>query len=151
MIRDDRKYIEITPEPLDPGRLRSLVVGTDCGAIITFDGIVRDNVNGREVNAVEYQAYPEMAEKVLSDIADEALERWPVGRITVQHRLGTLKLSESSVLILVSSPHRPAAFEVSRFIIEEIKVKLPVWKREHFPDGTSEWQLPASLTDASKP
>jgi molybdopterin synthase catalytic subunit len=109
------------------------------GAVLLFVGTVRDHAEGRRVSGMGYEAYASMAEAVLSDIVDEAAARWGTDHIAAEHRIGELDLGEVSVAIAVSTPHRVDAYEASRYVIEQIKVRLPVWKHEHFVEGDSRW------------
>jgi molybdopterin synthase catalytic subunit len=109
------------------------------GATILFVGTVRDVTDGALVTALDYSAYTDMAETELAAIVLEASERWSTPDIVVEHRIGNLGLGDASVAIAVAHPHRGEAFEASRYIIEELKRRLPVWKREHYVDGRSEW------------
>jgi molybdopterin synthase catalytic subunit len=109
------------------------------GASILFVGSVRDRSDGSPVTALDYSAYTEMAETELAAIVLEASERWSTPDIVVEHRIGSLALGDASVAIAVGHPHRAEAYEASRYIIEELKRRLPVWKREHFVDGRAEW------------
>ena len=115
-------------------------VGSDCdGAVLLFLGVVRDHADGRAVTGMEYESYEEMAVPVLREIAEEAAERIGSDRVAVVHRVGDLSIGEVSVAIAVSSPHRAESYEASRYVIEEIKKRLPVWKKEHYSDGREEW------------
>jgi molybdopterin synthase catalytic subunit len=109
------------------------------GASILFVGTVRDINDGSPVTALDYSAYTDMAETELAAIVLEASERWSMPDIVVEHRIGSLGLGDASVAIAVAHPHRGEAYEASRYIIEELKRRLPVWKREHYVDGRSEW------------
>lgn len=140
MIIDDKKLVEITEKVLSYSKLYEFVSASSCGAINVFIGTVRNHAEGQEVRALEYHGYQEMAEKELAAICDKTMQKWPVFKIAVQHRLGLLDLKEASVMIVVSSPHREESFSACRFIIEEIKIKLPIWKKEHFVGGTSQWK-----------
>ena len=140
MIKDEKKLIEITEAELSYQKLYEFVEASSCGAVNIFIGTVRDHAEGQDVEALEYHGYQEMAEKELAAICDNALQKWAIFRIAVQHRLGLLNLKEASVMIIVSSSHRDVAFAACRFIIEEIKEKLPIWKKEHFVDGNSQWK-----------
>ena len=129
----------IVHDPIDAGRVLE-DVGAPCdGAALLFVGMVRDHADGRSVDGMSYEAYEEMADPVLRDIASEAAERIASDRISVVHRVGDLAIGEVSVAIAVSSPHRSEAYEASRYVIEEIKKRLPVWKKERYTDGRSEW------------
>jgi molybdopterin converting factor subunit 1 len=114
------------------------VAGTDCGAIVTFVGTVRATSRGRAVVRLEYEAYPEMALRVFERIEEEARARWPGTRIAIHHRIGNLEPGAVSVAIAAASPHRADAFSAARHAIEELKSNAPIWKREHYQDG-SEW------------
>ncbi len=109
------------------------------GAAVVFQGRVREASEGREVTRLEYEAYAEMAERELELICREASERWEVGAIVAAHRTGTLEPGEVSVSIGVAAPHRGQCYEASRYVIEEIKRRLPIWKREHYADGSTTW------------
>ena len=106
-----------------------------------FAGIVRDHAEGRDgVEAMTYEAYEEPAIKAMGDIVQELRQRWPdVERVAVVHRVGRLDLSETSVLVVVSAPHRAAAFAACGRLVDEAKARLPIWKRQVFRDGTEEW------------
>ncbi len=105
------------------------------GALVTFAGTVRDNARGKQVIALDYEAYPPAAEKMLEQIGDEIFERWGIRNVAIAHRHGLLHVGETSVVIAVSSAHREAAFEACRYAIERIKVLVPIWKREIYEDG----------------
>jgi molybdopterin synthase catalytic subunit len=134
--------VELTSEPIDYHALTEKVRRDDCGAVVTFLGTVRDLTDGRETVALEYEAYPGMAEKKLAEIERETRERWPVGEIALVHRLGHLEVGEVSVAVAVSCPHRGQAFEVCRFAIDRLKELVPIWKKENWADGTTEWVHP---------
>ena len=137
--------------PIDATALIEQVSRPANGAVLLFLGVVRDLNDGRAVRGMEYSAYEAMAERELADIASEAAERLGVGDIVIEHRLGELALEEVSVGLAVAHPHRAAAYEVSRWVIEELKRRVPIWKREHYIDGTREWvnptRQPAAVTD----
>jgi molybdopterin synthase catalytic subunit len=109
------------------------------GAVLLFLGTVRDHADGRAVSGMGYDAYEAMAAEVLRQIADEAAARLGTPRVAVVHRIGELAIGEVSVAIAVSSPHRDRAYDASRFVIEEIKRRLPVWKHERFVEGEARW------------
>lgn len=109
------------------------------GASVLFIGTVRKNSNGKRTNYLEYEAYEDLANNVLDDLIDKTFRRWPVLDVKVIHRLGHLKIGEVAVLIKISSEHRDEAYAASRYLIEEIKHQVPIWKKEYFEDGTSEW------------
>lgn len=109
------------------------------GAVLIFQGRVREINEGRAVTGLGYQAYGEMAERELRAICEEAARRFEVGAISAAHRVGELDPGEVSVVIGVAAPHRAACYEASRFVIEEIKARLPIWKRERYADGEAVW------------
>lgn len=126
---------EVTADPLDPQRLIKHVRRDESGAVAVFLGVVRDNSMGRRVLYLEYDAYPEMATRVMRQIAEEAMARWPVTGIAMQHRTGRLEIGETSLLIAVSSPHRKAAFEACHHLVDRFKEAVPVWKKEVWEGG----------------
>ena len=138
----------ITEQPIDAAALLARCTTPRDGAALLFVGVVRDHNEGREVGHLEYSAFSEMAERVLREIAGEAAERWETGNIAVVHRVGRLGLGEPSVAIAVASPHRDAAYQASRYIIEELKQRAPIWKREGYLEGDSEW-LPGNAPSAA--
>lgn len=129
----------ITTGPIDVGAVLASVGSPADGAVLLFLGTVREENEERPVVGMRYDAYREMAEQVLSQIAGEAATRGGSDRMVVVHRIGELAVGEVSVAIAVSTPHRAEAFDAVRFIIEQIKVRLPVWKHEHYADGAVEW------------
>ena len=143
-------WILITESPLSPDELSTWVIRPNCGAVVTFSGVVRDHSKSREnVLALEYETSTELAERRLRDVADEARKRWPaLEAVAIHHRIGKVELSQSTVVVAVSSPHRDVAFEAARFCIDTLKVSVPMWKRELW-DGGSAWSDEASpIVDA---
>lgn len=141
----------ITDRPIDAAALLAGCATHADGAALLFVGVVRDRNEGREVGHLEYSAFSAMAEKVMEEIAGEAAARWETGRIAVVHRIGRLELGEASVAIAVASPHRDAAYQASRYIIEELKRRVPIWKKEGYREGESEWlpgHTPAEAEEA---
>jgi molybdopterin synthase catalytic subunit len=134
--------IRLTHEPIDPAALTEQVRRPGCGAVVTFLGTVRDLTEGLVTTALEYEAYPSMAEKKLAEIETETRARWPIGDIALVHRLGRLEVSEISVVVAVSCPHRAQAFEACRHAIDRLKEIVPIWKKENWADGRSEWIHP---------
>ena len=129
----------IVDRPIDVNALMREVANVRHGATVVFVGTVRDTNDGSAVSGLDYSSYTGMAEHELARIVLEAAERWDTSDIVVEHRIGTLDLGEASVAIAVAHPHRAEAYEASRYVIEELKRRLPVWKREHYLDGRSEW------------
>lgn len=125
----------------DPIRIDDLLKAGSMadGAVTVFAGRVRDHSHGRPVLRLHYEAYEEMAERELASILDETANRWTLSHLEAVHRTGTLELGEISVAIVVAAPHRATAYEASRHVIEEIKKRLPIWKREEYADGQMEW------------
>jgi MoaE-MoaD fusion protein len=136
---------EITDAPIDPRAVEDAVSWPGAGAVLTFLGIARDNFGGRAVQALEYEAYTEMAVPVMEQIRDDLVARWPDARLAIVHRTGRLAIGEASVVIAVASPHRAAAYEASRYAIDELKVRVPVWKKEVYADGEA-WKANAVRT-----
>jgi molybdopterin synthase catalytic subunit len=134
--------IRLTREPIDYAVLTESVRRPGCGGVVLFLGTVRDLTGARVTEALEYEAYPGMAERKLEEIEREARGRWPVGEIAVVHRLGRLAVGEVSVAVAVSCPHRAEAFEACRYTIDRLKQIVPIWKKENRPDGSSEWVHP---------
>ena len=125
----------VTNKPIDLNELVGYVADAEAGAIVPFIGTTRNNNEGRKVLALDYDGYPEMAEKELARIGAEAKNKWPICKMAIVHRLGPVQIGEASVIIVVSSAHRDAAFAASRFAIEEIKKTVPIWKKEVFEGG----------------
>ena len=132
-------FAAIVREPIDPAHVLTLIGADEDGASLLFLGVVRDHNDGRSVGGVRYDTYEEMAAEVLLEIVSEAARSAGTDRVAAVHRVGELKVGEVSVAIAVSSPHRAEAYEASRYIIEEIKKRLPVWKKERYNDGSEEW------------
>ena len=128
----------LTTEQLDPARLLREVAAPDRGGIALFVGTVRDHHEGKPVVRLEYTAYPEMAEAEFDRIIREAEEQWPV-RTVVVHRLGLLEVGEASVVVAAGGAHRDEAFAACRYVIEELKRRVPIWKREHYATGEPGW------------
>jgi len=136
----------LVDRPIDLSALCGEIANPRHGALTTFIGTVRNRNDGRAVVALDYSAYPEMAERELERIATEAVARWPECDLLVEHRVGHLALGDTAVAVVAAAPHRDTAFAACRYLIEEVKRRVPVWKREHYADGTREWvnQVPAS-------
>lgn len=132
-------YSAIIDGPIDSVALLERVAGSGNGAVVLFLGTVRNVNDGREVTGMEYSAYRSMAERELASIAEEAGARTGSRDIAVQHRLGELRVGECSVAVAVAHPHRGRAFDGARYVIEELKRRVPIWKREHYADGSREW------------
>lgn len=127
--------LEITREPINITDLRTRLLGGDSGAAVIFDGVVRDNTKGRRTLYLEYEGYTEMALKTMAQISREVREKWAINRLGVIHRLGRIEISESSIVIIVTSAHRKIAFEACHYAIDRLKKIVPIWKKEFFEDG----------------
>ena len=141
-------HFRIVDEPLSADALHALVLRPQAGAVAVFLGVVRDNNLGRSVDYLEYDAYPEMAERIMRRIADEIRARWDVVEIAMQHRIGRLEIGEASVGVAVSSAHRAEATDACRYGIDRLKAMVPIWKKEVWADG-EEW-IEGSLTPAAE-
>ena len=130
----------LSREPLDGTALRRAVSDDGAGAVLVFEGVVRDHGDGVEgVVALEYEAHPTMAEKLIAAIAAETAVAIPLRGIALRHRLGRVELGEPAVIIAVSAAHRDEAYRASRLLIDRIKHEVPIWKREIQADGTGRW------------
>jgi|SRR5690625_264918 len=130
------KNFWLTNEPIEINDVITKVVRPEAGAISTFIGTVREFTEDKRTLYLEYQAYVPMAEKKLAEIADEINQKWANTETAIAHRIGRLDISEVAVAIAVSTPHRKDAFAASRYAIERIKEMVPIWKKEHWEDGT---------------
>ncbi|MFN3420109.1 MAG: molybdenum cofactor biosynthesis protein [Armatimonadota bacterium] len=130
---------KLTKEAIELEPLFAFVSSPEAGAVVTFVGTVREFSHGKKIVALTYEAYEPMAEKELQRIADEMMNRWQLCKVAIVHRIGELKVGEVAVAIFVSAPHRADAFAAARHAIERIKEIVPIWKREQFADGTSQW------------
>ena len=125
----------LTEQPLDPAAVARLVEDPGCGAVVTFVGNVRRDNEGRDVDYLEYEAYPGMAEAKMAEIGQEIAQRWGLDRVAIAHRLGRCEVGEASIVIAVASPHRREAFEACHYAIDRVKEIVPIWKREVWRDG----------------
>ncbi|HZI22928.1 MAG TPA: molybdenum cofactor biosynthesis protein MoaE [Gemmatimonadales bacterium] len=132
----------LTRDRLSVDALLAQVMSAACGGTCLFLGTVRDGPEEGGVRAIEYSAYEEMVEAEFGRLLNDARGRWPQARISVRHRLGEIPAGEASIAIAVAAPHRAEAFEACRFVIEEVKRRVPVWKKELHVDGTAVWVDP---------
>jgi molybdopterin synthase catalytic subunit len=133
--------VRITRDPLDSRAVRALeeaVTARGDGGVVTFQGVVRDNARGKQVRSLEYDAYIEMAEQQMAQIAAEVEARWEESTVAMVHRIGRLEIGECSVVVAVACPHRAEAFEACRYAIDTLKSTVPIWKKEIYTDG-EEW------------
>ena len=128
----------LSSAPLDLAAVVAQVEAPNRGAVTSFLGLVRDHHAGRAVTRLEYSAYAPMAEAECARIVSEAEGRWPV-RVALEHRIGTLEIGDAAVAIATAAAHRDEAFAACRFVIEEVKRRVPIWKKEFYADGTIEW------------
>ena len=135
----------------DDALVRHVCTASD-GAIVTFDGCVRNQSHGRRTLYLEYEAYESMAIAKMREIASEVHAKFPIDRVAIAHRLGRLEIAETSVFIAVSAPHRAAAFEACRFAIDTLKRSVPIWKKEYFEDGAvwADGELPPVPQDTPR-
>ena len=127
--------VRLTREPIPANALVSAAKQGEDGAVVVFDGIVRNNSRGRQTLYLDYEAYEEMATRQMNELAREAVTRFGVRQVTIVHRLGRLHVGETSVLIIVASAHRAQAYDASRWLIDTLKKTVPIWKKETFVDG----------------
>ncbi|HTC23671.1 MAG TPA: molybdenum cofactor biosynthesis protein MoaE [Gemmatimonadales bacterium] len=137
----------LTEQPLDLTPLVARVMSPERGGVACFLGVVRDHHDGRSVTRLEYSAYDAMAEAECERVVAEAEAKWDV-RVALEHRTGRLEIGEVAVVIAAAAPHRDAAFMACRFVIEQVKRRVPIWKREYFLDGTSAWVAPRTAPQA---
>jgi molybdopterin synthase catalytic subunit len=138
----------LTREPIDLERLVRAVAAPERGGVATFLGLVRNHHGGRSVLRLEYSAYEPMAEAEAGRILVEAERRWPV-RVALVHRLGDLAVGDAAVAVVAAGAHRAEAFDACRYVIEELKVRVPIWKKEHYADGSVLWVDPTAARPAA--
>jgi molybdopterin synthase catalytic subunit len=142
--------IQLTDEPIDTAALVKRAGHPQAGAIVLFLGTTRELTDGRQTVALDYEAYGEMAQRKLAELEAVARRRWPVIECIVVHRLGRVPPAEASVAIAVSTPHRSDAFAAGQWLIDSLKRDVPIWKREQWADGTTEWVHPGVGVDKDK-
>lgn len=133
---------QIQSTPLDLTALRAGMQDPTCGALVVFEGLVRNHHEGRDVTQLHYTSHPVLAQKEGERILAETMEKFPITRAIAVHRTGTLAIGECAVVTLTSSPHREAAFEANRYLIDSIKARVPIWKQETYATGEVEWTSP---------
>lgn len=135
--------IEITRDPIDIPALEAASSHPACGAVLTFSGTVRNHHMGRQVVKLAYEAYEGMAQSEMVKVVEEARQQWPdIRTVQVVHRFGEMAVGASSIYITVASPHRVEGFAALRFIIDRIKQDVPIWKKEFYEDGQTDWLHP---------
>ncbi|MGD1713166.1 molybdenum cofactor biosynthesis protein MoaE [Dapis sp. BLCC M172] len=138
--QEEEDNFSITIAPLSIEDIYALADNPANGAVVVMSGMVRNQTDGQSVVALEYQAYQPMAIKVFEQIATEIRSQWPdVNTVVIHHRVGRLKIGEISVLVAIGCPHRSEAFEACRYAIDTLKHTAPIWKKEHWTDGSSSW------------
>lgn len=130
---------KLTNQPIDPAALEATFRDEACGAFVSFEGRVRNLNDGKPVKRLEYEVFGTLAEKEGARILEEAMRKFAIARALCVHRVGMLEIGGIAVWVGVEAGHRGAAFDACRFIIDELKVRVPIWKKEHYSDGRSEW------------
>ena len=145
--------IALTRQAIEPAPLVEQLRKPGDGAVVTFDGCVRDHSHGRRTLYLEYEAYESMALAKMAEIAADMHNKFAIDGVAIVHRLGRLEIGETSVFIAVSSPHRPAAFEACRYAIDTLKKTVPIWKKEYFEGGAvwADGELPPAPAETSAP
>lgn len=138
----------LVEQSIDVRQVAARVVTPERGGVVTFVGVVRNHHAGRSVVRLEYSAYGPMADAECTRILEEAEGRWPA-RVAAEHRIGTLEVGDAAVVVVAAAAHRDAAFEACRYVIEELKRRVPIWKREHYADGTAGWVDPTATAGVS--
>jgi len=132
----------IQETPLDLAALRADLADPSCGALVVFEGLVRNHHEGREVTQLRYTHHPVLAQKEGERILAETLKKFPITRAVAIHRVGALAIGECAVVTMTTSPHREEAFEANRYLIDSIKARVPIWKEESYATGEVEWTSP---------
>lgn len=143
--------IEITQDPIPIAKLLELSLDESCGATVAFVGTTRRWTDGRETAYLEYQAYTEMALAKMEELSREAHARWPIEKLCLVHRIGIVEIKEPSVAVVVSTPHRAEAFEAGRWLIDELKKRVPIWKKEWFAAQAPQWVHPVPGSSPNSP
>lgn len=138
-LSEQSDLIAVSPDPVDPSTVVAAVSAPEAGAVVLFIGTVRDHSPGRTgVTHLEYESYDEQVVDKIAEVVTEVRDRWPVRKVAAIHRVGELGVGEISIAVAVSSPHRADAFEAGRYLIDEVKARAPIWKKEHWSGG-AEW------------
>lgn len=148
----ERDHFELLRVPIDAVDIVRCVRGNQDGAIVTFDGFVRNESHGRRTLYLEYEAYEPMALAKMREIGAQVHQKFGIDRVAIVHRLGRLEIGETSVFIAVSAPHRAAAFDACRYAIDTLKRTVPIWKKEYFEDGAvwADGEVPPAPPHASQ-
>lgn len=143
--------IQLTHESIDYTALTEAVRSPQAGAVVLFLGTVREFTAGRQTVALDYEAYAAMAVRKMEELVEQARAQWPVVSAGIVHRLGRLELGDVSVAVAVSTPHRHQAFDAGRFLIDQLKIVVPIWKKENWADGGTEWVHPEGNSGTAVP
>ena len=141
--------IKIVTQKINTSAVLESVQTEACGAAVLFVGTTRKMTDGRETTKLNYECYEEMAIQKINELSAQAKSSWSVEHVSVVHRVGTVPLGEASIAIAVSSAHRKPSFEAAEWLIDELKKQVPIWKKEHWADGTTEWVHPEGATPSS--
>ena len=142
--------VELTHNPIDTNVLLGEVASPQAGAVVLFLGVTREVTGDRTTESLDYECYAEMARTKLTELRSSVLQRWPLTGCAVVHRLGHLEIGAASVGIAVSAAHRREAFEAGQWLIDTLKEVVPIWKKENWADGTSEWVHPGVSSPGSE-
>ena len=142
--------IRLVRDPIDLAECVATVTSPVAGAVVLFVGTVRELTAGRRTTALDYDCYPEMAEKQMAVIEAEARTRWPIVECVIVHRLGHMEPAEASVAVALSTPHRRDAFEAAAWVMDTLKAVVPIWKKELWADGSTEWVHPGLPTETPR-
>ena len=134
--------IQLNHEPIDSNQVLASAQSPHAGAVVLFLGTTREFTAGRQTESLDYESYGEMAASKLQELEEQARQQWALTEVTIVHRLGHLEIGEASVAIAVSAPHRKDAFTAGQWLIDTLKEIVPIWKKENWADGTSEWVHP---------
>lgn len=134
--------IQLNHDPIDSSEVLESVQSPEAGAVVLFLGTTREFTAGRQTESLDYESYGEMAVRKLEELEQQARQQWSLTEVTIVHRLGHLGIGEASVAIAVSAPHRKDAFTAGQWLIDTLKEIVPIWKKENWADGTSEWVHP---------
>lgn len=140
--------VRLTNEEIDTQAVLDEVISPKCGAVVLFLGTVREVTQGRGTDSLDYECYPEMAERKMAELEQQARQRWPIEQCVLVHRLGHLEPPEIAVAVAVSTPHRAEAFAAGQWLMDTFKQVVPIWKRENWSDGSTEWVHPGLSSPA---
>ena len=147
-VTEEKSRVSLTEKAIDTDAILASVASPRAGAVLLFVGTTREVTEGRVTESLDYSGYREMALEEMQRLANRAAERWPLSRVTMEHRLGHVAIGEASVAIALSAPHRKEAFEAGEWLIDQLKESVPIWKRENWADGTCEWVHPGLPSSA---